>query len=147
VGEVIRIERDRITIQTFEETSTCLQSFAQLHPLIRPKIAGGIAVGDPVTGTGQPLAVELGPGLMGTIYDGIQRPLEAISSLAKTSTSHMALMSRRSTVKNPGISSRELSEWEITSQAAISGEVSSRIIYLMTTKSCFRRVRGDRLLE
>lgn len=61
-----------------------LQSFAQLHPLIRPKIAGGIAVGDPVTGTGQPLAVELGPGLMGTIYDGIQRPLEAISSLAKT---------------------------------------------------------------
>ncbi|EPS26209.1 hypothetical protein PDE_01145 [Penicillium oxalicum 114-2] len=65
VGEVIRIERDRITIQTFEETS-------------------GIAVGDPVTGTGQPLAVELGPGLMGTIYDGIQRPLEAISSLAKT---------------------------------------------------------------
>ncbi|KAJ6027943.1 H(+)-transporting V1 sector ATPase subunit A [Penicillium herquei] len=61
-----------------------LQAFAQLHPLIRPKIAGGIAVGDPVTGTGQPQAVELGPGLMGTIYDGIQRPLEAISSLAKT---------------------------------------------------------------
>jgi vacuolar-type H+-ATPase catalytic subunit A/Vma1 len=61
-----------------------LQSFAQLYPLIRLKIAGGIAVGDPVTSTGQPLAIELGPRLIGTIYDRIQRPLEAISSLAKT---------------------------------------------------------------
>jgi len=45
--------------------------------------AGGVAVGDPVTGTGEPLTVELGPGLMGTIYDGTQRPLEAISCLTK----------------------------------------------------------------
>lgn len=46
--------------------------------------AGGVAVGDPVTGTGEPLTVELGPGLMGTIYDGTQRPLEAISCLTKS---------------------------------------------------------------
>lgn len=84
MGEVIMIEGDKITIQTYEETSTCLPSFTQVQPLIWPKIAGGIAVGDPVFGTGQPLAVELGPGLMGTIYDGIQRPLEAISCLAKS---------------------------------------------------------------
>ncbi|GKZ75274.1 H(+)-transporting V1 sector ATPase subunit A, partial [Aspergillus niger] len=44
----------------------------------------GVAVGDPVTGTGQPLTVELGPGLMGTIYDGTQRPLEAISYLTRS---------------------------------------------------------------
>ncbi|KAJ5947983.1 hypothetical protein N7466_000998 [Penicillium verhagenii] len=60
VGEVIRIEGDKATIQVYEETA-------------------GLTVGDPVTRTGKPLSVELGPGLMETIYDGIQRPLQAIS--------------------------------------------------------------------
>lgn len=41
--------------------------------------ADGVTVGDPVQGTGQPLSVELGPGLMETIYDGIQRPLKGIA--------------------------------------------------------------------
>lgn len=39
-------------------------------------IAAGLVVGDPVLRTGKPLSVELGPGIMGTIFDGIQRPLE-----------------------------------------------------------------------
>ncbi|GAB7360735.1 hypothetical protein MBLNU230_g0610t1 [Neophaeotheca triangularis] len=60
VGEVIRIEADKATIQVYEETA-------------------GVTVGDPVTRTGKPLSVELGPGLMETIYDGIQRPLKGIS--------------------------------------------------------------------
>ncbi|KAL4805073.1 vacuolar ATP synthase catalytic subunit A [Aspergillus unguis] len=60
VGEVIRIEADKATIQVYEETA-------------------GLTVGDPVMRTGKPLSVELGPGLMETIYDGIQRPLRAIS--------------------------------------------------------------------
>lgn len=59
VGEVIRIDGDKATIQVYEETA-------------------GVTVGDPVLRTGQPLSVELGPGLMETIYDGIQRPLKAI---------------------------------------------------------------------
>ncbi|WFC96431.1 H(+)-transporting two-sector ATPase [Malassezia brasiliensis] len=59
VGEIIRIDGDRATIQVYEETS-------------------GVAVGDPVMRTGKPLSVELGPGLMENIYDGIQRPLQAI---------------------------------------------------------------------
>jgi vacuolar-type H+-ATPase catalytic subunit A/Vma1 len=42
-------------------------------------IVAGVTVGDPVTRSGQPLSVELGPGLMETIYDGIQRPLKAIA--------------------------------------------------------------------
>ncbi len=42
----------------------------------------GVTVGDPVTRTGKPLSVELGPGLMETIYDGIQRPLKAISAVS-----------------------------------------------------------------
>ena len=59
MGEVIRIARDRTTIQVYEDTS-------------------GVRPGEPVADTGQPLTVELGPGLLGSIYDGIQRPLSAL---------------------------------------------------------------------
>mmetsp|Transcript_56044 Transcript_56044/g.132156 ORF Transcript_56044/g.132156 Transcript_56044/m.132156 type:complete len:606 (+) Transcript_56044:31-1848(+) len=65
VGEIIRLEGDTATIQVYEETA-------------------GLTVGDPVTRTGKPLSVELGPGLMGQIFDGIQRPLEGISKLCKS---------------------------------------------------------------
>ncbi|KAJ6155814.1 hypothetical protein N7470_006380 [Penicillium chermesinum] len=65
VGEVIRIDGDKATIQVYEETA-------------------GLTVGDPVKPTGKPLSVELGPGLMETIYDGIQRPLKAISDSSKS---------------------------------------------------------------
>jgi len=65
VGEIIRLEKETATIQCYEETS-------------------GLAVGDPVLRTKKPLSVELGPGIMGTIFDGIQRPLENIYSLTKS---------------------------------------------------------------
>ncbi|KAH6892316.1 ATP synthase alpha/beta family, nucleotide-binding domain-containing protein [Thelonectria olida] len=65
VGEVIRISGDQATIQVYEETA-------------------GIVVGDPVVRTGKPLSVELGPGLLNGIYDGIQRPLADISELSKS---------------------------------------------------------------
>ncbi|THC90883.1 hypothetical protein EYZ11_009663 [Aspergillus tanneri] len=65
VGEVIRIDADKATIQVYEETA-------------------GVTVGDPVMRTGKPLSVELGPGLMETIYDGIQRPLKAIYDKSKS---------------------------------------------------------------
>ena len=42
-----------------------------------------MTVGDPVLRTGKPLSVELGPGIMGSIFDGIQRPLETICDLSK----------------------------------------------------------------
>ena len=53
IGEIIRLEGDNATIQCYEETS-------------------GLRVGDPVVRTHQPLSVELGPGVMGNIFDGIQ---------------------------------------------------------------------------
>ena len=56
VGEVIGLEGEAITLQVYEETS-------------------GMEPGAPVYGTGMPLSVELGPGLLGSIFDGIQRPL------------------------------------------------------------------------
>ncbi|XP_017859786.1 PREDICTED: V-type proton ATPase catalytic subunit A-like [Drosophila arizonae] len=65
VGEIIRLEGDMATIQVYEDTS-------------------GVSVGDPVYQTGKPLSVELGPGIMGAIFDGIQRPLRDISELMKS---------------------------------------------------------------
>lgn len=65
VGEVIRINGDKCTIQVYEETA-------------------GVTVGDPVLRTGKPLSVELGPGLMENIYDGIQRPLKDIKEKSQS---------------------------------------------------------------
>ncbi len=59
-GEIIRLDEDRATIQVYEETT-------------------GIGPGEPVESLHAPLSVELGPGLMGRIYDGIQRPLAILS--------------------------------------------------------------------
>lgn len=59
MGEVIGIEGDKSVIQVYEETS-------------------GIRPGEPVENTGMPLSVELGPGLLESIYDGIQRPLPVL---------------------------------------------------------------------
>ena len=61
-GEVIRLDGDKATIQVYEETS-------------------GLSVGEPVTDTGAPLQVELGPGLLGSIFDGTQRPLPRMASV------------------------------------------------------------------
>uniref|UniRef100_A0AAQ4RTT1 H(+)-transporting two-sector ATPase n=1 Tax=Gasterosteus aculeatus aculeatus TaxID=481459 RepID=A0AAQ4RTT1_GASAC len=65
VGEIIRLEGDMATIQVYEETS-------------------GVSVGDPVLRTGKPLSVELGPGIMGSIFDGIQRPLKDINDITQS---------------------------------------------------------------
>jgi V/A-type H+-transporting ATPase subunit A len=60
IGEVIEMRGDRASIQVYEETS-------------------GLGPGEPVYPTGEPLSVELGPGLIEGIYDGIQRPLNVIA--------------------------------------------------------------------
>jgi len=64
VGEIIRLEGDTASIQVYEDTS-------------------GLTVGDPVVRKHQALSVELGPGIMDTIFDGIQRPLNDIAELSK----------------------------------------------------------------
>jgi V/A-type H+-transporting ATPase subunit A len=61
IGEIIELNRDSATIQVYEETS-------------------GIGPGEPVFSTDMPLSVELGPGLISSIYDGIQRPLDILKS-------------------------------------------------------------------
>jgi V/A-type H+-transporting ATPase subunit A len=59
MGEIIRLDGDTAFIQTYEDTS-------------------GISIGESVEGTGQPLLVTLGPGLLGNVFDGVQRPLETL---------------------------------------------------------------------
>lgn len=63
IGEIIEVHGERLSIQVYEETS-------------------GIGPGDPVISTGVPLSVELGPGMLEGIFDGIQRPLDAIEARA-----------------------------------------------------------------
>jgi len=58
-GEVVRLERDKVVIQVYEDTR-------------------GLAVGEPVKGVGRPLTVRLAPGLLGGMFDGLQRPLERL---------------------------------------------------------------------
>lgn len=66
IGEIIEMRGDKASIQVYEETS-------------------GIGPGDPVVTTGEPLSVELGPGLIESMFDGIQRPLDAFMEAANSS--------------------------------------------------------------
>jgi len=65
VGEIIRLEGDTASIQVYEDTS-------------------GLTVGDPLVKTGLSLSLELGPGILDGIYDGIQRPLERIQNVCQS---------------------------------------------------------------
>ena len=65
VGEIIELKEDKASVQVYEETS-------------------GLAPGEPVVSTGEPLSVELAPGLIEEFFDGIQRPLEAIEQKAES---------------------------------------------------------------
>ena len=63
MGEIIEMRGDRASIQVYEETE-------------------GLGPGDPVVPTGAPLSVELGPGMLGSVYDGVQRPLDVLEAQA-----------------------------------------------------------------
>lgn len=65
IGEIIEMRGDKASIQVYEETA-------------------GLGPGEPVTSTHQPLSVELGPGLIESIFDGIQRPLSKIREMVGT---------------------------------------------------------------
>jgi len=85
VGEIVRLDGDAATIQVYEDTS-------------------GLTIGEEVINTGDALLVELGPGLLTSIYDGIQRPLSHLEQISGD------YISRGITV--PGLSREK--EWEFT---------------------------------
>ncbi|XHH09059.1 MAG: V-type ATP synthase subunit A [Candidatus Bathyarchaeia archaeon] len=62
IGEIIRIDGEKATIQVYQNTT-------------------GLKLNEPVYGTGTPLSVELGPGLLGNVFDGIERPLQTLKDL------------------------------------------------------------------
>jgi V/A-type H+/Na+-transporting ATPase subunit A len=96
VGEIIRLIGGTATVQVYEDTT-------------------GIRPGDPVENTGQALSVELGPGLLKSIYDGVQRPLDVIQkSLGDFIT--------RGFVAPP---LDEKAKWEFTATAAVGTEVTA----------------------
>lgn len=95
IGEIIEMKRDVAFIQVYEETT-------------------GIGPGEPVTSLGSPLSVELGPGLVGQIYDGIQRPLDDLAEIAGD------FLERG--VSAPAISHEK--KWDFTATAAVGDVVS-----------------------
>jgi V/A-type H+-transporting ATPase subunit A len=95
VGEIIRIEGERATIQVYQNTS-------------------GLKLGEEVLGTGTPLSVELAPGLVGNVFDGIQRSLE----LLKATTG--------SFIKNCSIKALSRNKkWSFTPKAKVGAQVST----------------------
>ncbi len=88
MGEVIEIEGNLTTIQVYEETS-------------------GVGPGEPVENTGEPLSVDLGPGMLDSIYDGVQRPLDVLEDKMGT-----AFLDRG--VDAPGIDLEK--EWEFEAE-------------------------------
>ena len=99
VGEVIGLDGDIITAQVYEETS-------------------GMQTGAPIFGTGLPLSVELGPGLIQSIYDGVQRPLPLIEEA-------MGSFIKRGARFDP--ISRE-KKWKYTSKVKVGDEVKGGAI-------------------
>jgi len=95
MGEVIQIESDKVIIQVYEDTS-------------------GIKPGEPVTNTGEPLKVELGPGILTSIYDGIQRPLPVLIK-------QMGDFIKRG-VDAPGLDQKK--KWDFKATAKSGDEVS-----------------------
>ncbi len=63
IGEVVILEQDRATVQVYEETE-------------------GLRAGEEIISTGDPLSISLGPGMLGNMFDGIQRPLKKIESIS-----------------------------------------------------------------
>ncbi len=95
VGEIIRLVAGTATVQVYEDTT-------------------GIRPGDPVENTGQALSVELGPGLLKSIYDGVQRPLDVIQkSVGDFITRGFSVPPLDPTTK-----------WEFTATAKVGSEVT-----------------------
>ncbi|QZY00173.1 ATP synthase subunit A [Halobaculum rubrum] len=97
MGEVIEIEGDVTTIQVYEETS-------------------GVAPQEPVENTGEPLSVDLGPGMLDAIYDGVQRPLDVLEEKMDS-----AFLDRG--VDAPGIDLEK--EWEFTPEVEAGDSVEA----------------------
>ena len=95
VGEIIRLKGEYATIQVYQNTS-------------------GLKVGEAVLGTGNPLSVELAPGLVGNVFDGIQRPLEVLKEVTGAFIKHAHAVKSLSREK----------KWKFKPKAQVGADVS-----------------------
>ncbi len=100
VGEIIGINDKYTTVQVYEETT-------------------GLKPGDPVTGTGAPMNVLLGPGIIDNIFDGIERPLKAIEEASGSFISRGAAVSPLDLEK----------EWDVTVKVSVGDSLTGGMIY------------------
>ncbi|MFH2071049.1 MAG: V-type ATP synthase subunit A [Elusimicrobiota bacterium] len=143
IGEVIEIRQDKVYIQVYEDTA-------------------GIGAGEPVMNTGEPLSVELGPGLVGSIYDGIQRPLNIIQEISgnfitrgielpgldKKKKWHFIPLLKKGDSIGPGEILGEVKETELVVHRVVSpGSVTGKIIKIsegdFTVDECILEVLPD----
>ena len=110
IGEIIEMHEDEASIQVYEETS-------------------GLRPGEPVESMEVPLSVELGPGLITSIYDGIQRPLDDIMKVAGSNNLKRGVEVAALKRDKNGISFR-LRRWEISWRAAMFLEPFRRLSLL-----------------
>src|SRR5690554_2766401 len=96
IGEIIRLDGNTAFVQVYEDTA-------------------GLTVGEPVVSTGLPLAVELGPGMLNGIFDGIQRPLDKIQEASGTYIDRGIVVSSLS---------RE-AKWAFTPVAKVGDEIAA----------------------
>ncbi|MEG1441899.1 MAG: V-type ATP synthase subunit A, partial [Oscillospiraceae bacterium] len=106
IGEVIAVHGDSTIIQVYEETS-------------------GIQLGEPVVPTGEPMSVTLGPGLIGNIFDGIERPLRSINKISG------AFISRG--LRPDAVDMTK--KWDVTVLASVGDTVSSCTIIAETDET------------
>jgi V/A-type H+-transporting ATPase subunit A len=99
LGEIVRLERDEAVIQVYEDNT-------------------GLEIGAAAVSTGRPLSVFLGPGLIGTIYDGIQRPLKV-------------LYKKNGALMNPGVRAEPLDrekQWPFVPEGALTADPGSGVL-------------------
>ncbi|MEB3860923.1 MAG: ATP synthase subunit A [Desulfurococcales archaeon] len=101
IGEITRIRGDKAYIQVYESTT-------------------GLKPGEVVEGTGAPLSVELGPGLLGTIYDGVQRPLPLIAETIAKDMPHRRMFIERGVDVPPLPRDKK---WHFNPQAELGSKV------------------------
>lgn len=125
VGEVIKLEGDTASIQVYEDTS-------------------GLTVGDPILRTKAPLSLELGPGIMDEIFDGIQRPLEKIAEVSEDAIyiSKGVTVNSLSREKKWRYKATGMSEGDVISGGDVFGQVFENEVMNSHKIMCPPNIRG-----
>ncbi len=130
IGEIIKLEKEKIVVQAYEDTT-------------------GVKVGEKITSTREPLTVELGPGLIGSIFDGVQRPLDKIfekeGTFVRSGTSALPLDRKKRwsfiPTKSPGDTVKEGDEIGYVKE---SGVINHKILVPLGCKGKIKEIKkGD----